>query len=135
MIVSEVLVLNRFLLKMLRIVIQYSIKTFEINLIAAISICRLNNNVINSSGATQLRWYKIVFYVRCLVFLHFRLWNLSVFWSFCVILKQNLNLAHLDFCRGDLDRVGLSFIDASCLVWAPKRGLPRRFFFSIKLIS
>ena len=126
MIVSEVLVLNCLLLKMLRIVIQYSIKTFEINLIAAISICRLNNNVIH---------HEIVLDVRCLVLFHFRLGNLSIFWSFSSVMKQNLNLAHLDFCRGDLDRVGLSFIDASCLVWAPNRGLPRRFFFSIKLIS
>ena len=126
MIVSEVLVLNRFLLKMLRVVIQYSIKTFEINLIAAISICGLNNNVI---------YHEIVLDVRCLVLFHFRLRNLSIFWSFSSVMKQNLNLAHLDFCRGDLDRVGLSFKDASCLVWAPKRGLPRRFFFSIKLIS
>ena len=135
MIVSEVLVLNCLLLKMLRVVIQYSIKTFEVNLIATISICGLNNNVIHSSVAAQLRCYEIVFDVRCLVLFHFRLGNLSVFRSFSSVMKQNLNLAHLDFCRGDLDRVGLSFKDASCLVWAPNRGLPRRFFFSIKLIS
>ena len=63
------------------------------------------------------------------------MWNLSLICSFCSILKYNLNLAHLDLCRGDLDWVRLRFVDTCCLVWIPIRSLPRRLFFSIKLIS
>ena len=120
------MLLIRLLVKMLWIICKHSIEAFEIYRICAFPIWRLNNNVV---------YHVIVLNVRCLIFLHFWMWDLSQSSSLCCILEQNMDLAHLDLCRGDLDWVRLRFVDACCLVWIPTRGLPRRLFLSIKLFS
>jgi len=111
---------------MLGIASQHSIEAFEIDEVAAFSVRWLDNNVVQ---------HDIVLDIRSLILFYFWLWNLSVIYPFSSVLKQNLNLVHLDFCRGDLDWVRLGLEDAYCLVWSPNLGLPRRLLFSIKLIN
>ena len=89
------------LLKMLWICIQSSIKTIKVNLITAVSICWLNNHVIHND---------VAFDIRSLIFLHFRLRNLSESILICGILKQNLHFVHFEFCRCDLNWVWLAFL-------------------------
>ena len=70
-----------------------------------------------------------------LVLLHLGLRNLSVVPSFSVVLENELDLAHLDFSRSDLDRVRLSFVDPYGLVYCSLGGLPGRLLLSVKLFS
>ena len=129
------MIFTKLLLKLLWIVSQHSFKTFQINLVATFSIWWLNNDIVNSSVAAQLRCYEVIFNIWCLILFRFGKWNLLLISSFCSILKQNLNIAHLDLCRSDLDWVRLRFKETCCLVRIPNLCLPRRLFFSVKLFS
>ena len=112
---------------MLRICIQSPIETVKVNhLIAAVSSSGLNNHVVHN---------EVAFDIWSLIFLNFRLRNLSVIVLVNSILKQNLNFAHLEFCRSDLDWIWLDFAISCCLVFNSTIGLPRRLLLSIKLFS
>ena len=133
---SKVLLIgDLILLKMLRIGIEHSVKALKIHVVAAVPVCWLNNDVVH---------HEVTFDIRDLIFFYFWQWSLSksgvpagrtgLAPSSC-ILEQNLNFAHLEFCRVDLDRAWSIFIIACCLVYNSIRGLPRRLLLSIKLIS
>jgi hypothetical protein len=121
---------------MLRICIQSPIEAVKVNyLIAALSISGLNNHVVHN---------EVAFDIRSLIFLHFGLRHLSESGLFSSILKQNLHFVHLEFCRSDLDRVWLTFVESCCLIFCCTVGLPRRLsgvpaartvLLSIKLFS
>ena len=84
----------QIVLKVLGIRSQHSIEAVEIHLIAALSISGLNNHVVDN---------EIAFNIRSLIFLHFRLRQLSESSLIGGILEQNLHFVHLEFCRSDLD--------------------------------
>ena len=111
---------------MLRIGRKHSIQAVEINLITALSICWLDDDIVH---------HEVVLDIGGLVLLHLRLRNLSVVPSFSVVLENELDLAHLDFSRSDLDRVRLSFVDPYGLVYCSLGGLPGRLLLSVKLFS
>ena len=134
---SKVLLIgDLILLKMLRIGIEHSVEALKIHVVAAVPVCWLNYDVVH---------HEVTFDIRDLIFFNFWQWSLSKsgvpagctgLASSSCILEQNLNFAHLEFCRGDLDRAGSIFIIACCLVYNSIRGLPRRLLLlSIKLIS
>ena len=133
---SKVLLIeDLILLKMLRIGIEHSVKALKIHVVAAVPVCWLNNDVVH---------HEVTFDIRDLIFFYFWQWSLSksgvpagqigtisrypatVLASSSCILEQNLNFAHLEFCRGDLDRAWSIFIITCCLVCNSIRGLPRR---------
>ena len=140
---SKVLLIgDRILLK--RIGIEHSVKALKIHIVAAVSVCWLNNDVVH---------HEVTFDIQNLIFFYFGKWSLSEsgvpagqigtisrypatgLASSGRILEQNLNFAHLEFCRGGLDRAWSIFIITCCLVCNSIRGLPRRLLLSIKLIS
>jgi hypothetical protein len=70
--------------------------------------------------------------------------NLSKISTFSIIMINELDFAHFDFSRSDLDRVGLTFIDSCCLhgaggSCAALNGFlsifPWHFLLSVKLFS
>ena len=97
----------------------------KINLITAVTVCRLNNHIVHNEVALDV-WR--------LIFLHFGLRNLPHIVAIGSILKQNLHFVHLEFCRGYLERVRLGF-PSCCLVFTSIVGLALRRLLSIKLIS
>ena len=112
---------------MLRICIQNPIEAVKVTyLIAALSISGLDDHVVHN---------EIAFDIRSLIFLHFGLRHLYESGIFSGILKQNLHFVHLEFCRSDLDRVRLTFVESCCLFFFCTVGLPRRLLLSIKLFS
>jgi hypothetical protein len=62
----------------------------KINLITAVTVCRLNNHIVHNEVALDV-WR--------LIFLHFGLRNLPQIVAIGSILKQNLHFVHLEFCR------------------------------------
>ena len=98
----------------------------KINLITTLSICWLYNHIVHN---------EVAFNIWGLIFLNFRLRNLSINVLVNSILKQNLHFAHLEFCLSDLDWIWLDFAISSCLVFNSTIGLPRRLLLSIKLFS
>ena len=79
--------------------------------------------------------HEVVLDIGGLVLLHLGLRNLPVVPSFSVILENELDLAHLDFSRSDLDRARMSFVDPYGLVYCSLGGLPGRLLLSVKLFS
>ena len=79
--------------------------------------------------------HEVVFDIGGLVLLDLGLRNLSVVPSFSVVLENELDFAHLNFCRCDLDRVRLSFVYSYGLVYCSLGGLPGRRLLSVKLFS
>ena len=98
----------------------------KINLITTLSICWLNKHIVHN---------EVAFNIWGLIFLYFRLRNLSEIVLINSILKQNLHFGHLEFCRSDLDWIWLDFAISCCLVFNSTIGLPRRLLLSIKLFS
>jgi hypothetical protein len=98
----------------------------KINLITAVTVCRLNNHIVHNEVALDV-WR--------LIFLHFGLRNLPQIVAIGSILKQNLHFVHLEFCRCDLNWIWLVFLVSCCLVLNPTIGLPWRLLLSIKLFS
>ena len=98
----------------------------KINLITAVTVCRLNNHIVHNEVALDV-WR--------LIFLHFGLRNLPQIVAIGSILKQNLHFVHLEFCRCDLNWIWLVFLVSCCLVLNSTIGLPWRLLLSIKLFS
>ena len=114
---------------------QHSIEAVEVNLVAALSVCWLDDDVVH---------HEVVLDIGGLVLLHLGLGNLPVVPSFSIVLVNKLNssgaaqlrcFTHLDFSRSDLDRVRLSFVDSYGLVNCSLGGLPGRLLLSVKLFS